>query len=144
MLEAHELVGTWRLQRWSVQRADGSCAWPLGPRATGVAIYGADGWMGALLAAGDRPPLSATDPRAAPEAERAAAFNACFAYACAWRLVGSTIEHEVREAQNPSMIGSVQRREARLDGDTLVIATGSAAAGGRHELVWRRAGPAGG
>lgn len=139
LLRARDLVGTWRLERWEVRRADGRIAYPMGERAGGIAIYGADGWMSATLTAGDRAPLSMANAREASEAERAAAFNGCFAYACNWRVAGGTIEHEVRVAHNPSMVGTVQRREARIEGDVLTVGTGAAEAGGRHELVWHRA-----
>jgi hypothetical protein len=137
---ARELVGTWRLLGWEAIRPDGAVSHPLGPEVEGLVIYGADGWMSAAMMSRGRAPLSAGRARAAPDAERAAAFDGFLAYSCRWRLVHGIIEHEVVVALNPAMVGTRQLRRASFEGRKLVVSTEDAVAGGvrSHRLVLQR------
>jgi hypothetical protein len=143
-LTAESLVGAWRLQRWEiVHEAVGrgrAVSQPFGTGAEGLLLYTADGWMSAAIMAGGRRPLSRASPRSAPAAERAAAFDGYFSYAGRWSVEGSQVRHEVTVALNPAMVGTLQLREARLDGGTLTLSAEEILADGvrRHRLVWRR------
>ena len=137
-LDPFDLLGTWRLERWEVERADGSVGRPLGPRPEGISIDGEDGWMSCTMTAGNRAPLSGANARHAPEAERAAAFSSLLAYCCRWRVEGDEVLHRVEVAHNPAMIGTTQSRRASLQGDALTLTTGDHASGGLHRLWWRR------
>jgi hypothetical protein len=140
---ARDLVGTWRLLGWEAIRPDGAVSHPLGPEVEGLVIYGADGWMSAAMMSRGRAPLSASRARAAPDAERAAAFDGFLAYSCRWRLVDGIIEHEVVVALNPTMVGTRQLRRAGFEGRRLVVSAEDAVAGGvrRHHLVLQRVPP---
>jgi hypothetical protein len=140
---ARDLVGTWRLLGWEAIRPDGAVSHPLGPEVEGLVIYGADGWMSAAMMSRGRAPLSAGRARAAPDAERAAAFDGFVAYSCRWRLVDGIIEHEAVVALNPSMVGTRQLRRASFEGRRLVVSTEDVVAGGvrRHRLVLQRVPP---
>ncbi len=139
-LGARDLVGTWRLIDWQAVRPDGAIGHPLGPSPQGLVIYGADGWMSAAMMSRGRKPLSVGRARAAPAAERAAAFDGFLAYSCRWRLVGDTIEHAVVVALNPAMVGTRQRRRVSFEGRRLVVSTEDVVADGirRHRLVLQR------
>ncbi len=139
-LEARDLVGTWRLIDWQAIRPGGGVGHPLGPRPEGLVIYGADGWMSAAMMSRGRKRLSVGRARAAPAAERAAAFDGFLAYSCRWRLRGDTIEHSVVVALNPAMVGTRQRRRVAFEGRRLVVSTEDRVAGGvrRHRLVLQR------
>lgn len=137
-LDPYELIGTWRLERWEVERAEGGVGRPLGPRPQGISIYGEDGWMSCTMTAGNRPPLSGPNARHAPEAERAAAFSSLLAYCCRWRVEGDDVLHQVEVAHNPAMVGTIQSRRASVDGDAMVFTTGDHSSGGVHRLWWRR------
>lgn len=106
------LVGGWELVRWAIL-GGGRENFPFGPAASGLILYGADGWMSATIAAADRPPLSTANPRLAPAAERAAAFAGYFSYAGTWRVDGEEVIHAVRWSLNPAFVGTEQRRSGR-------------------------------
>ena len=131
-LDPFDLLGTWRLERWEVERADGSVGRPLGPRPEGISIYGEDGWMSCTMTAGNRAPLSGANARHAPEAERAAAFSSLLAYCCRWRVEGDEVLHRV---EAPAKAGT-DATEALLAAERKADATdaekvfaGAAAAG---------------
>ena len=136
-----QLIGGWSLRRWEIVHADGTRTEPFGPDAAGLILYTADGWMSATIMAAGRRNLSRTNPRLAPAAERAAAFNGYFTYAGRWRVVGNSVHHEVAVALNPAMVGTVQVRAARVTAQTLTLSAVERVAGGerRHRIVWHRA-----
>jgi hypothetical protein len=140
---ARDLVGTWRLLSWEAIRPDGVVGHPLGPEVDGLVIYGADGWMSAAMMSRGRAPLTVGRARAAPEAERAAAFDGFLTYSCRWRLVDDMLEHDVVVALNPAMVGTQQLRRARLEDGRLIVSTEDVVAGGvrRHRLALRRVPP---
>ena len=142
--DAHRLVGAWQLVRWYITYEDGAVTEPLGPDATGLLVYTADGWMSAAIMAADRPLLSRRNPRAAPVAERAAAFDTYFNYCCQWRVVGDAVEHHVTLSHNPALVGTVQVRKIRMQAGRLTLSADEPVEGGLrvHRLTWRPAGTA--
>jgi hypothetical protein len=140
-LQPADLVGAWRLKRWETVYEDGRRTEPFGAGAEGLIQYTADGWMSATIMAAGRRRLSRGNPRAAPAAERAAAFDGFFSYAGRWSLRGGVLRHEVTLALNPAMVGTTQFRDARLAGRTLTLSASEDVAGGQrtHRLEWRRA-----
>jgi hypothetical protein len=137
------LVGAWELARWYITYEDGSVTEPLGPGAIGLLVYTADGWMSAAMMAAGRPRLSRGNPRAAPESERAAAFDTFFGYCCRWRIAGQAVEHHVTISHNPALVGTVQVRKVQMRGRTLTLSAEEPVPGGRrvHRLQWRPAMP---
>jgi len=134
------LVGTWACHRWTMRYEDGRVTRPFGLRPNGFILYTADGFMTATIMAAGRKRFRAKNPRDASEAERAKAFDSYFSYAGRWRLRGSRIEHEVRVALNPGLVGTSQWREVLLEGSRLTLAAVEKTANGtrRHEIEWRR------
>jgi hypothetical protein len=139
--ERKRLIGAWQLRRWFITYEDGSVTEPLGPGATGLLVYTGDGWMSAAMMAAGRPRLSRSNPRAAPESERAAAFDTYFGYCCRWRIVGQSVEHRVTLSHNPALVGTLQARRIQMRGHTLTLSAQEAAPGGVrvHRLQWRPA-----
>ncbi len=139
-LAADELVGSWHLLRWQCIYEDGSATEPFGAGAEGLLLYSADGWMSACIMSRGRARLSVANPREAPEAERIAAFDGYFSYAGRWSILDHRVQHEVTLALNPGMVGTLQLREARLEGRELTLSAEEPARGGTrtHRLVWRR------
>lgn len=137
---AADLVGAWAFHRWRITYEDGSVTEPFGEGATGLLLYTADGAMSATIMAGDRAPLSAANPRAATEVERAAAFDGYFSYAGRWRIAHGLVEHIVTVALNPGLVGTSQWRHAALRGRRLVLSVEEPTPRGprRHALEWRR------
>lgn len=139
-LRSADLVGAWRLKRWETVYEDGRRTEPFGAGAQGLIQYTADGWMSATIMGAGRSRLSQANPRAAPAAERAAAFDSYFSYAGRWRLDRGTVRHDVTLSLNPALIGTPQLRDARLSGRTLTLSATEDLPGGRrtHRLVWQR------
>ena len=139
--DRQRLVGTWQLARWYITYEDGSVTEPLGPAAVGLLVYTPDGWMSAQLMTADRPRLSRRNPRAAPVAERAAAFDTFFGYCCRWRVVGQAVEHHVTISHNPALVGTVQVRNIEMKGRMLTLSAIEPVPGGArvHRLQWRPA-----
>ena len=137
------LVGAWELARWYITYEDGSVTEPLGPGAIGLLVYTADGWMSAAMMAAGRPRLSRGNPRAAPESERAAAFDTFFGYCCRWCIAGQAVEHHVTISHNPALVGTVQVRKVQMRGRTLTLSAEEPVPGGLrvHRLQWRPATP---
>ncbi len=139
------LVGTWRLVRFEVHRSGGQPPiLPFGEGAEGLLIYGADGWMSAVLAHGEREELSTRRLESAgkaPDREKAAAFETYLSYAGRWRIDGDEVVHSVEHALVPNIEGTELRRAWQLDGDRLVLSyqmVGRRGLPRRYELVWER------
>ena len=139
--ERKRLIGAWQLRRWFITYEDGSVTEPLGPGATGLLVYTRDGWMSAAMMAAGRPRLSRSNPRAAPESERAAAFDTYFGYCCRWRIVGQSVEHRVTLSHNPALVGTLQTRRIQMRGHTLTLSAQETGPDGVrvHRLQWRPA-----
>jgi hypothetical protein len=139
-LTADHLVGAWQLLRWQCIYEDGTKTEPFGSGAEGLLLYSADGWMSACIMAPGRPRLSVANPREAPDAERAAAFDGYFSYAGRWHIVDGRVQHEVALALNPGMVGTLQLRDAELSEHGLTLSATEPVRGGTrlHRLEWRR------
>jgi hypothetical protein len=139
--DPQRLVGAWQLVRWYITYEDDTVTEPLGPGAQGLLVYTADGWMSAAMMAAGRPRLSRGNPRAAPTAERAAAFDTFFSYCCRWRIVGQSVEHHVTISHNPALVGTVQVRKINFSDQLLTLSAEEVVPGGLriHRLQWRPA-----
>lgn len=143
-LAAAALIGAWDLVDWRIDYDDGRPAVrPFGPDAEGQICYTADGHMSAVIQRTGRRPLSTPSPRQAPAEECREAYTGFFCYAGGWTLEeGDTVVHRLTLALNPAMLGTEQRRHARLDDDLLELSASEALGHGRtrtHRLSWRRA-----
>jgi len=139
--DAQRLVGAWQLARCYITYENGAITEPLGHAAEGLLVYTADGWMTAAIMAAGRKPLSRGNPRAAPLAERAAAFDTYFSYCCRWRIVGQAVEHRVTISHNPALVGTVQVRNIEMTARMLTLSAHEAVPAGQrvHRLQWRPA-----
>lgn len=140
-IDRRRLIGTWELMRWSVTEPDGSVADAMGSGARGLMVFTPDGWATISIAAGERPRLSRRLPGTATTELRAAAFDAFVNYCCRWRVVGTTVELDVRLAQNPAVEGTLQVRGLSLRGRTLTTSSREPTERGLrvHGLRWRPA-----
>ncbi|MFO1408127.1 MAG: lipocalin-like domain-containing protein [Steroidobacteraceae bacterium] len=144
-LIARALPGAWRLERWSLEYADGRTARPFTPGAEGLILYTPDGHVSAVLQAPGRGRLPGEDLTRVPDADKAAAFGSYLHYAGRWHVEGESVVHTVEFSMNPNLAGTRQVRTVALDGDRLELTAREPLEGGGvrvHRLVWRRA-PAG-
>jgi len=139
---AAALPGAWRLERWTLEYADGRTVRPFTPAVQGLLIYTTDGHMSAVLQAPGRARLPSEDLTRVADADKAAAFAGCVQYAGRWHVDGGAVVHTVEFAVNPNLLGSRQVREVVLQGDTLELVAREPLEGGGervHRLRWRRA-----
>ncbi len=138
---AEALVGAWHLVAWEIRRPEGQVILPFGPGARGLLLYSPDGWMSATVFEAGRCPLEASVPRKAPLEARARAFDGFFHYAGRFHVEGDEVVHTVTTSLNPGLVGTTQRRRARLSGRGLSLSATEVLAGGlsrEHHLTWTR------
>lgn len=138
-----DLLGAWSLCEWLISYSDGRApARPFGDAPAGLLIYAPGGFMSAGIARDGRSGFAGGNVRLAAESSRAAAFDSYFQYQGRFRVTGSVVEHHVLQSLNPDFVGTVQRREAVLDGKRLALSAEDSLPGGirrTHRLIWERA-----
>ena len=144
-MDPAQITGAWRLLYWRIEYSDDRPAtYPFGSDATGLLLYTHDGFMSAGLSRANRPGLGGGSARKTTAESRANAFDSHFQYQGRYHIEGETIVHTVTEALNPDFPGSMQVRQAVLEGDTLELsATDTLPTTGitrRHVLKWQKAG----
>lgn len=119
-LTPEELQGHWALVEWVQSYDDGREVRPFGDRLNGVISY-FDGRMSAVLSPADRTPFVTGGQWTADAVEKAAAYDACLAYAGGYDYDGTYIVHHVDISLFPNWIGGDQRRLVHWDGTTLSL-----------------------
>jgi hypothetical protein len=120
-----ELVGAWELRSCTTTLPDGTKRYTYGSQPRGVIMYTPDGYMSCHMAGGGEP-----DP-AVPMVARTGYFGPVV-----MRRHDKVVEHHVRDSTNDWMLGTVQERGYRVEGDNLIL---SAAMGENQiEVVWSR------
>lgn len=142
-LRPENLVGSWDLEAFEVELADGRSVFPMGADALGRLMYSADGRMSATLSTANRAALSVPRLEAfgrAPESEKAAAFDSFLAYVGRYTVEDGAVVHHVELASVPNIVGAQQRREATLEDESLTLRYAvHGSRGTRHNtLRWRR------
>lgn len=112
---SHPLIGVWKLHSFDLtDTVTGEKRQPLGPSPRGSLVLHPSGRMIAVLTPSDRkPPITAE--------EKAAAFDAMYAYSGPYRLEGDEFVTSVDVAWFEPWISSEQRRTFRIDGDRMRI-----------------------
>ncbi len=118
----HDLLGAWRLERWSLEYEDGRPAeFPLGPDARGMLLYTPGGQVSATLMKAGEPAVS-------------------FAYAGRYDVRDGAVYHSIEIATDPTLVGKTTTRHIAREGDVLTLSGPDFQAGtGRgQKIVWRR------
>ena len=132
------LVGAWRLVSWEA-RAEGQTSFPFGADASGLLIYTATGQMSVFLSQPNRKRFVGVEAQAGAVAEKAAAFDSCFAYSGTFEVADGRVIHRLEHCTFPNWIGTGQVRLLRLDGNRLILETPPLPTNGREavsRLVW--------
>lgn len=119
-----ELVGTWRLARYTLTDAQGVTSEPWADDAQGYIFYTAEGFMSCSV--------ERSDGRGGR-----AHLSYCGALEC---LEGKNI-HRIHMSSDPGLRGTEQHRAVRLDGDRMTLTAAPSIAygpGSRAEIVWQR------
>jgi len=118
----HDLLGAWRLERWSLEYEDGRPAeFPLGPDARGMLLYTPGGQVSAT-------PISTGQPIAS------------LAHAGRYDVRGGAVYHSIEIATDPTLVDLTTTRHIAREGDVLTLSRPDFRAGtGRSQkIVWRR------
>lgn len=145
MTKTSDLVGTWKLVKWTAD-IDGRAVTPFGGKTTGLITYTDEGRMWGTLMRVDRSRVDGETLAAAPAAQRAKAATGYLNYAGTYRVEGSKVIHSVEVSLFPNWIGSEQVREIkwvpnnRKGQDLELSAQRKSSRGGTvtNRLVWRR------
>lgn len=140
MLKAEDLVGTWEMVEYYLEK-DGVRTYPLGQDCRGFLTYTPDGYVSAQQMAMGRPAYASGDLHEGTPEEMAAAAHGYMAYAGRYEIVALdaesgdvTVRHTMNVSMNPTWLGQTQERNAHVEGDLLTI---HAPVNGAH-LVWRK------
>jgi len=136
-----KLLGTWYLcEAYATDGAGARLHDVYGAQPAGLIHYGADSRMMALITHDGRPRLHG-DRQAAPAHERAAAYKSSVAYAGTFELESDWILHKVDVSTYPNWVGSVLRRQVRMEEDRVTLLTAPQMQDGVEtviKLVWQR------
>lgn len=143
-IEAHPLVGGWRLRSWVSIADDGSESTPLGDAPDGLLTYTEDGTMIGIMGRADRARFATDDLTGGSMGEQAAAFATFIAYGGSYDVEHDTVIHLVETSLFPNWVGTTQRRRWELDatGRELTLQSPPITIGGVtriQRLRWERA-----
>lgn len=133
-----DIIGTWRLTRYTSLSPSGSVVEPFGSSPLGQLIYCADGGMSAVLSADHRAPDSRTisHEQASPPS-----MTDFIGYTGWWSREGDLIIHHVTASYSADQVGQAQIRHAALEDDSLVLSFTNHAQRGEtreYRLTWRK------
>jgi hypothetical protein len=121
-LEPSDLYGTWRLvSATSTIVATGEKANVWGTDPKGFLSYAPDGRMSVIVTFGARP--KPVDLSKVTDQERVQLYRTLLSYGGTFSIDGSVVTHHLDISSNESWTGTNQVRYAKLEGETLVIAT---------------------
>ncbi len=135
------VVGTWRLVSCELRTADGQVSYPFGEDALGYIMYTAEGRMGVILAAADRPQFASGDILGGRTEEVVAAAKSFTSYFGTYELRGDRVVHHIEVSFFPNWIGVDQERVFEFDGDRLLLSTPPTLIQGAQRtahLIWER------
>jgi hypothetical protein len=136
------LTGTWALEAWYNETADGRRIYPLGERATGYISYSPDGFVFVHLSAANRALYAVNDPFGGTPEEDAAAIKSQISYAGPYEYHGDHVIHRVTQSSCPNWVGTEQRRRVQFRGEGLRLSAEGALIQGEEVTAivdWRRA-----
>jgi hypothetical protein len=138
MADGDALIGSWRLESFELQSGEGAISHPYGRDLTGYLFYNEDGFMSAAFMNAAR---GRQADRELAQAAQASSYDQFTAYTGPFEVQGDKVTHFVEVSSLEALVGSVQQRWFKIDGDRLELLTqalqvGSDAPVGR--LVWRR------
>ena len=119
------LVGAWELRSCTSTLPDGSQKHMYGSTPSGVIMYTPDGWMSCFMAGGGEPDPGGT------MVDRSGYYGPVV-----MRPADKVVEHHVRNSTSEFMLGTVQERGYRIEGDTLILS--AAMNGNQIEVIWSR------
>jgi hypothetical protein len=142
-----DFVGAWKLVSIETIRPNGEVIYPFyGKHPHGLIMYDRSGWMSVQIVADPAvtaPTASSWEEiLAAPQADKAKAFENYYAYCGTWTLdsAAKTVTHHIQDSLRPGERQDDAVRHFELDGDRLILTAKSHEMGEDRErkLVWQR------
>jgi hypothetical protein len=135
-----QLIGSWIFVSAVNTAPDGTRRELFGPNPKGILILDASGWCAQVLAHPDRPKFKGTRLEGTAEENKAIVQGTTAIYGT-WSVdeANKTLVIHIEAALWPNEEGMDQRRPVTLAGDELKFINPAPTAGGRGELVLRRA-----
>lgn len=141
-METASLVGVWRLVSTRKRNLLTQAEEPWGRYTQGLLVYTPDLYMSSVMSVPGRAPFPDDDPRKVPAETQAKVYSGYMSYFGRFAVEGDSVAHFVEMSLFPNWIGTIQRRNARLSGKTLLLSTQPAEIDGAmrvYELLWHRA-----
>ncbi|MGW4333541.1 lipocalin-like domain-containing protein [Rhodococcus koreensis] len=143
---ADRIVGSWELVDYSTTSDTGKVGYPLGPEASGLIIYSADGFMSAQIMRPDRTLYRSPNVHSGEMSERSDAAGGYLAYSGPYHVDegNSVVWHEMAVSLYPNWIGDIQKRFVRFAGDHMTLSSDPLVFRTTTlspALVWRRTTP---
>ena len=122
------LVGTWILVEYKVIHTETDHAThPLGPKAQGLLVYSADGFMSAQLMQPEAPAFSINDVQRGTQEELSEAMKHYLGYCGRYNIQetdeGIIVMHNVELCSFPNWVGTQQGRLVTLNGNNMELNT---------------------
>ena len=137
-----QLVGTWIIVSVDNVRDDGSKAELFGPNPKGILIYTSDGHFTLVNMRGDLPKFAAKNRDQGTPDENKAVVQGSIAYFGTYTVdeASKIITAHIEGSTYPNFVGTDQKRLiTSLIADELKFTNPAASAGGKLQLVWKRA-----
>ena len=138
-----QLVGTWKLAKWTYEVNGTERPTPFGPNPMGQLIYSSDGYMCAALMQPERARFASKDWRGGTAEEKVAAFDTYTGY-CGPYVVNEAehyVVHTLEEAAYPNWSRSLQKRFLELKDGNMTMKTPLILIDGNQTvgvLVWEK------
>lgn len=137
--ENEKFAGSWKLQKWTAESANGEVVYPYGDDAKGVITYDKFGNMAVQVMKNKRPRFLSEDPLNAQAEEVWDAYNGFIAYSGTYEVDTSLnkVIHHISLSSFPNWIDQNQIRYYKFDDDHLILSTDLIGVS-KHKLIWRR------
>lgn len=132
-----QVIGTWKLLKYTREDKNGEHYYPLGKDATGFLMYTDDGYMSAQLMAQGRSAYTLGELHKGTTEEMAEAARGYHAYSGQYEVdeENQTLYHHMEVSMIPNRLGQVQDRIIVMDGNTITITSKATSS----YIVWERA-----
>ena len=123
MITKEKLIGTWKLQSYTMMEKNGEISYPLGKDCEAYLMYTEDGHVSAQMSKVGRRPYASKDLHDGTIEEMAEAAHGYMAYAGTYtlNLEKGTIMHNIEISMNPTWEHQSQVRYVNYDGEFLTI-----------------------
>lgn len=122
-MNAHDLIGTWDLQRFWFTDDAGIEMDPLGAAAVGNLVLNADGHYAFTMMRSGRTPYESGDLLGGTDSEKGEAVDGYVSFGGAWSFDGEAIAFTIVYSLFPNWVGGTQKRLASLADGELVLQT---------------------